>query len=106
MARTYRKNLRTFRKVRGEFLKTHDCRSLKGDAKHFRCINLRDPDNFWGGNWFRKEVFVGDGDNWKRGPINDIKKMYRRIDRARYKQALYRNEDANIFPAMDPWGWD
>ena len=104
MSRTYRKNSRWIEKYQGEFY--IDGWNKGVSVKHpFKLKNGSDLP--FGTADFYIEVIVGDGDisdpyrNNKR-----YKQMTNRIDRARYKQALLRNEDAYIKSSFDPWDWD
>jgi len=105
MSRTYRKNPRHFRKFRGEIYTTYRDKSIHGKASMYAKNDWKYDDPFWGSNYFYQEVLVGDCDNCADGPSSDMKKIYHRIDRARYKVALLRNEDAHILSSCDPWLW-
>jgi hypothetical protein len=104
MSRTYRKNHRWIEKYQGEYYR-RDYRSPS--IKYPFGIKECDFDLPWGTAWSRVEVLVGDGDNWRScGVSSDVKQLFHQIDRARYKQALLRNEDTHIRSSFDPWDWD
>jgi hypothetical protein len=102
MSRTYRKGSRWINNYQGEYYHWSDERSVKYPFK------VEYGDTPFGTNYFRVDVRVCDGDNFGRftGFTSDVKRMYHRIDRARYKQALLRNGDTYIQSSFDPWDYD
>ena len=106
MSRTYRKNKRWFRKFKGEFLDIYWRREtyFKKNSCNYRQVGDNE-DYPWGASGFDKIVWVTDSDNWHVAP-SCIKRIYRRMDRARYKQALLNDEDTNIISAFDSDAWD
>lgn len=108
MSRTYRKNARWIEKYQGEFYsswldKTRNSIKFPFDIKKGSLWDLP-----IGTARFRVAVWVGDRDNFRKfkGYSRDIKNICHRTDRARFKQALLKNEDAYIKPSFDPWDWD
>jgi len=110
MARTYRKNVRHFNKIRGELVdyrwRKSRSNTMKGKGRRVIVQKDWDDDDYRCGGGFRMVVLVCDSENWSRSAGKARKKMYHKIDRARFKQALRNNEDAHIKSSMDPWDWD
>ena len=108
MSRTYRRATMEFEKFEGEFIDSYWRKKSyykKGSCAYkYAQISWRD-EYYYGASWFKKDVCVTDHKKYSF-VSSDVKRNCRRIDRARYKQALLRNEDANITPSFDPWGWD
>jgi hypothetical protein len=105
MSRTYRKNHRWIEKYQGEF---YSCTYYNSRSAKYP-FEVKDNRNLQMGNsWSRIEVRVCDADNHGKfyGMSRSLKRMHHRIDRARYKQALLRNQDSFIVPSFDPWDWD
>jgi len=104
MSRTYRKNDRWIEKYQGEFYIS--CYNKGNSVKH--PFKLKDGTDLpMGAAWSYIEVTVGDGDTSDAYRNNKrYKQMTNRIDRARYKQALLRNEDVYIKSSFNPWDWD
>lgn len=109
MSRTYRKNTRWYTKSQGQFYSWYEDKTVFGTPKNYIIeewikggVVTETKD---GGN-FSQIVTVMDVDNSHRGAGKENKTMYHRIDRARFKQALYYNEDAFIRTSADPWDWD
>lgn len=121
MSRTYRKNPRRFCKFRGVIINSWNGRTIKSKAKDYYKVDYRwegnqiiyEPcneftDAYWaksGVARFYEEVIVCDGDNFTYIP-SDVKKLCRRIDRARSKQSLRNGGDGHIKSSYDPWDWD
>ena len=122
MSRTYRKNRRRFDKFRGVFINPLMDRTLKGKAKDYYQIDFKwkgnkyvhEPcneftDAYWakfGVACFYEEVIVGDSENYTVRRPSDVKKMCRRIDRARAKQSIRNGGDGFHKSSYDPWDWD
>ncbi len=112
MSRTYRKNKRCFWKHKGVCYNSYEDKTVKGKASRYTDFyrygmgkekNVVKDFSLEGANWFYEEVVVGDSENYSH--TMKCKKMFARIDRARYRQALYRNEDTHIVSAYNPWDW-
>lgn len=108
MSRTYRKNPRRFYKHQGTFYSTHEDRTIKGKASNYKkhdWIKHLGTYTYYGMNHFYEEVTVCESEAYPRYRCPwDVKRRCRRIDRARYKDALLK--DDNITPAFNPWDWD
>ena len=104
MSRTYRKAERWFYKIRGEFVTHYNDKTVQGKASRYRNINWCDDDYRCGGG-FCQIVKVADVENFRCIP-KGVKPLHHRIDRARYRNALYHNEDAVIVSSFDPWMYD
>ena len=111
MSRTYRKNRRWFLKFEGDFYNPYTDKTIKGKSQNYTKYDWRKgcliiDKTLHGANQFFEIVKVGDSENYSYTPPKGWKTMTHRIDRARYKQALYDNEDAYIYSSTDPWNWD
>ena len=106
MSRTYRKNLHWFLKDKGEFYNTyaHD-KTIKGKASRYIKSDWKTRDYPWGANHFKEIVTVCDSDSCGNGCGGKNKKMLHRIDRSRYRQALYNNENTYIKTSFDIWDY-
>jgi hypothetical protein len=113
MSRTYR-NSRIHRwKHRGKTGTFTSYHKIITKNKSFSSINgdiqIQEPSRNYGarialsGDSIKAKICDVDNPNYIP---SSIKKMCRRIDRARYKDALRRNSDAFIRPKFDPWDWD
>ena len=108
MSRTYRKCACYWRKYRGKIYCTFSMKSIVGKEKNYKKYNWKDDDFdvFHGGRYY-VEVKVADVDSYGKGTPSVVKKIFRRVDRARAKNAFIRNpEDVHYRSSFDPWYWD
>jgi len=118
MSRTYRKNIRHLEKAQGKLYSYWTDRSLNGNKNiiQITMYDLFTPYRIstnanawlpWGCSTRRLEVKVSDGDNIHRGPTKDWKRIAHKKNRARFRQALIRDQDDPHFTnAINPWMWD
>ena len=117
MSRTYRKNRRWFYKFRGVFCYSSSNQTIKGKAKNYYEVpykgRIDTSDEFATAYWehfgvahFYEEVIVCDSENFTIRRPSDVKKLCRRIDRARAKQSIRNGGDGFHKSSYDPWDWD
>ena len=115
MARTYRKNVRYYRKYQGVIYNTYGDRTLRGKARNFADYDFDRKGGFvnrpviWDGACYRCFVQVGDSENYSRlrGYNKDAKRRCHKADRARARNAIHHTPDDVWFrPAFDPWDYD
>jgi hypothetical protein len=113
MSRTYRKNPRWFTKYKGVYYNDYKDKTIIGEVRKIKCSSYpkgpflkEDYPIIFNGSLHYFEALVGDTDCFPRYNGRNMKKCCQHVDRARYSQALYNHNDANIKSSFDPWDYD